>query len=267
LQTVYEYILAGLIILLVLMTTEMTMLSLMSQRLTALEQESSYTTADKILDILLLSPGNPTNWGNNFSREPDLLGLADENSVKAYVLDPYKVARFQENSTGYISPSKTRTLLGLRGTYQFSLRLTPILNITVEGNGCFTVTVRNVKGFLASNINITAYYVSRSLKQGVDYPVKSNVTMIDGTCTLEFQPEPDHVLVIQAAQLGVKVLVTYPAGLNFRIEGGRVFESDTPLTGELNYSTGSGSGLSKESASRYVEIGGSTYLAELDLWG
>jgi len=247
------------------------MFTLMSQKITQLGQEAPYTTADKILDILLLSPGDPPQWGKNVSEKPVSLGLADENALRVYVLDPYKVARLHNSSVGYIPPSEARTLLGLRRIYHFTLKIRPILAIEVEGNGTFTLTVRNTKGFLVPNANVTAYYVPESLVPEADYPHKSNITSIDGSCTLEFVPKSDRVLVIKAEQSGVRVVATHPSGYNFIVEGDRVFESDTLLISDQftdpGYSTGSVSGIYKESVSRCVQIGGLTYLVEFDLWG
>lgn len=243
------------------------MYTLMSQKLTHLEQEAPYTTADRILDILLLSPGDPENWGTNVSETPAALGLADQTALRAYVLDPRKVARLHENTTGYIAPSEARDLLGLRRTYHFSLRIRPVLKIEVAGNGTFTLTVRDTKGFLVPNVRMTAFYVPKSLVPGTDYPHESNITSIDGSCTVEFTFQPDRVLVVQAEQSGVRVIATYPSGFNFVVEGNRVFESDTLLVSDLEYSTGSVSGIDRESVSRYVEIKGLTYLVEFDLWG
>ncbi len=262
----FEYILAGLMIFLILTMTELTMFTIMSQQLTALEQESGYTMADRVLDALLLSPGDPPDWGCNLSKDPISLGLADQNSLRVYVLDPYKVVRLYENSTGYISPAKARSLLGLRRDCHFSIKITPIFLIEVEGNGTFTITVKNNEGFPVSNVKITAYYVPRSLSPDVEYFCESNITRTEGTCTLEFEFRQDYILVVQAEQSGVKVVATDPPGLNLKIEGDRVFESDIPLVVEIDYSTGSISGSDKETTSRCVEIGGSTYLVEFTLW-
>jgi len=270
----YEYILSGLVVLLVLTSTEITMYALMSQRLASLKQESGYTTADKILDVLLLSPGDPSDWGKNVSETPVSLGLADQNAMRAYFLDPNKVERLHNDSTGYISPSEARDLLGLRRSYQFSLRIKPVLSIEISsvevgGNETFTLTVRDTKGFPVPNVNITAYYVPESLGPGADYPHESNMTRIDGTCTVTFTSEPElEVLVVQAEQLGVRVVATHPSSFNFVVEGGRVFESGTLLVTDFPpYSTGLVSGLDKDLVSRYVEIGGLTYVVEFELWG
>jgi hypothetical protein len=266
LHVTYEYILAGLMIFLILMMTQVTMSALMTRQLTYLEQSGGYKTAEKIFDALLLSPGDPPDWGRNFSEDPSYLGLADQNSLRAYVLDPYKVLRLQKGSTGYISPAKARRLLGLRDDYHFSLRIFPALTVEIQGNGSFTITVRNLRGSPVPNVNVTGYYVSKSLSPMASYPVKSNITRIDGSCTLEFQYEPDHVLVVCATVFGVRVVLTEPPGLNFRVEGGRVFKSDIPLITEINYSTGSVVGFEREYVSRYVEIDGSAYIAEFTLW-
>ena len=258
---------AGLVVLLILTSTEVTMFTLMSQKIAQLGQEASYTTADKILDILLLSPGDPPQWGENVSENPVSLGLADENALRVYVLDPYKVARLHNGSAGYIPPSEARTLLGLRRSYHFTLRIRPVLVTEVQGNGTFSITVRDTRGFLVPNVNVTAYYVPESLDPEADYPVRTNITGINGSCALDFTSEVGQILVVQAMQSGVRVVATHPTGYNFIVEGDRVFESDTLLISELEYSTGSVSGIYRESVSRCVQIGGLTYLAEFDLWG
>jgi len=269
LEISFEYILAGLTILLVLASTQIFMYMMMMQRLTALEQESGYTVAEEILDMILLSPGYPPDWGRNLSEYPVSFGLAEYNAIRAYVLDPYKVARLLEDSTGYILPPEARALMGLRSSFHFSLRIRPIFNITVEdkGGGIFLFTVLNSKGYLAPNVNVTAYYVPTSIVPGTEYPKRSNITSIDGKCSLDFSGVTGQVLVVQAEEMEARVIVNYPSEYNFVIESGEVFESDTFLVTELEYSTGSVVGIGKESASRVVEIGGLTYIVEFDLWG
>jgi len=266
LHVAYEYILAGVMILLILMMTQVTISALITRQLTYLEQSGGYKTAEKILDVLLLSPGDPPDWGRNASVEPNYIGLADQNSLRAYVLDPYKVLRLQKGSAGYISPAKARRLLGLRDDYHFHLRILPALSVEIEGNGSFTITVKNIKGLPVPNVNVTGYYVPKSFSPTVEYPIKSNITGVDGSCTLIFQYQQDHVLVVCASIFGVRVVSTEPPGLNFRVEGGRVFKSDIPMITEIDYSTGSIVGLEKEDATRYVEIDGSAYIVEFTLW-
>ncbi len=263
----YEYVLAGITVLLILLATEINMYTIMSQEMTRMEQERGYTVAEKILDMILLSPGDPEDWGN-YPSDPSSFGLAAQNSLQAYVLDANKVIRLSINSSGYLSPGKVRSLLGLSRGYQFSLNIMPIFKIDIssEGGGNFTVTVTNYKGLPAPNVNVTGYYIPQSWAPSVEYTHQSKVTGFDGRCALWFNSEPDHVLVVCANQLEVKATETDPEGLYFRVEGDSVVKSDTPLVPAINYSTGSPFGMKRESVSRYAEIEGLTYYAEFSLW-
>jgi hypothetical protein len=265
----YEYILAGLIIILILTTSELTIFSLMTEKLTDIRQEGSYSTAEKIVDVLLLSPGYPFDWGLNVSVDPDSLGLALHNSLDAYVLDPEKVNRLNENSSGYIIHAKARELLGLRKDYHFSLQIAPMLDVQIkdEGDGEYSFAIFNDKGYSAANVNVTAFYIPHSFVPGIDYTSKSNITMIDGTCILDFDYQTNYMIVVKAEQAGVKVIATYPYGENFRFEDGNIFEGDSSLITEIVYSTSVFSGYGKESVKKYVSINGMTYSMNFDLWG
>lgn len=263
----YEYILAGITILLILLATEINMFTIMSQEMTRMEQERGYTIAEDILDVILLSPGDPEDWGK-YPSDPTSFGLAAQNSLKAYVLDANKVIRLSRNSSDYLSPGRVRSLLGLSRGYQFSLNLMPIFNINISssGDGNFTVIVKNYKSIPAPNVNVTGYYIPQSWAPGVEYTHQSGVTGFNGSCALSFNPEPDHVLVVCANQLGIKATETNPKGLRFRVEGDSVVKSDTPLVPAINYSSGSPFGMKRESVFRYAEIDGLTYCAEFNLW-
>jgi len=263
----FEYVLAGIAILLILLATEINMSTVMSQQITRMEQERGYTLAEKILDTILLSPGDPEDWGN-YPSDPSSFGLAAQDSLKAYVLDANKVIRLSGNSTYYLSPGKVRYLLGLSRGYQFSLNIMPIFNIGIvsDGDGNFTLNVTNYKGLPAPNVNVTGYYIPESWAPGVEYTRQSGVTGFDGGCALRFNPETDHALVVCASQLGVKATETDPKGLRFRVEGDSVVKGDTPLVPAISYSTGSPFGMKRESVSRYAEIEGLTYYVEFGLW-
>jgi hypothetical protein len=266
-EVTIEYIMAAMIVLLIFTASEITINNLTTQRLAALEQGTGNTDAERILDTLLLSPGEPNNWGHNSSMQPTLMGLAYANAVKSYVLDPSKVARLSKNSTGYISPTDTRQMLGLKGNYQFTLEMTPLFDVEVIGNGSFTFRVKNSEGSLAPNVNVTAYYVPISLPSDSSYESKSNLTKIDGTCNLKFTARSGYALVIQTSQLGITDLATWPKGLDLVVEGGRVFHGDIKPVTKLEYVTGIASGSTVRTASRYAEISGLTYLVELKIWG
>ena len=70
----YEYVLAGLIMLIMLATVQANVHLLISSRLDQIEQED-YAVAESILDMVLLSPGSPPNWSDSID-DPASIGLA-----------------------------------------------------------------------------------------------------------------------------------------------------------------------------------------------
>jgi hypothetical protein len=261
-----EYILAGMLMVLVLVGTETTMSALMSQRITAFQEGNQLTVADNILNAMLLTPGDPANWGDSFAQPPISFGLADQGTATPYRLSTTKIMRLQNGSLGYISPTELRSMMGLRDDVQFSLTITPIMTVNINGNGPFAITVRDSRGNLSPNVNITAYYIPAG-SSGGQYPTVSNITGFDGKCTIAFNNEPGYVLVTKAEQSGVVVIATSPAGWNYWPEGGIVILRDTSVFAGLTYTTGTTYGINKKSAQRYAEIGGQTYLVALDIWG
>ncbi len=269
----YEYILAGMILLLILSVSEMNIFSVMKFQLTKLEQESEYPDAERILNILLLSPGYPENWGNS-SDYPSSLGLALQNSLKPYVLDMSKVIRLTEDVSGFISPVRARQLMGLSSEHYFSFTIMPVFSIEITnssgaGHMVYNVNVRDFKGFIVSNANVTGFYVPETLAGNATYPSVFAVTGPAGTCALDFENltfTMGSFLVVSVNQLEVKVVQTYPSGERVLVEGGYVFESQYSLIQALNYATGSIFTPTFESVSRYVEVEGVTYYVKFDLW-
>jgi len=267
----YEYILAGIVLLLILSVSEMNIFAVMTHQLTQMEQETEYPAAERILDTILLSPGYPPNWGNQ-SADPISLGLAVQNALRAYVLDISKVIRLKEDSPNYISPGRARRLMGLSEDYHFNLTIIPIFTIDIVnassmGQAKYVITIKDYRGFLVPNVNVTGFYVSNSLTGEEIYPSKSAITGTDGSCELIFNPSlPNRSLVVCANQLEVKAIQTDPPGLKVRVEGGCVMRSDFPVIPAIRYYTGRISGLVSESVFRYAEIEGVTYYVKFDLW-
>jgi len=249
----------------ILVAAEMNMYTLVSSRLTLMEQEE-YSTAGSILDMILLSPGDPLNWGD-YPEDPNFFGLAYPGATEAYTLDAKKVIRLSENSSFYISPGKVRSLLGLSADCNFAFRMKPLLIIDInsEGDGNFTITVKDLKGLPIPNVNVTGYYVHESLGSDANYTSDCKITGMDGKCELSFDPKPDHVLVICASLLEVKVIQTDPPNLSFGVEGDQVIKTDVPLISFINCTTGSAYEF-PDHASRLVYVGGSVYYVEFEIW-
>ena len=267
----YEYILAGLVLLLILAVSEMNIFAVITHQLTRMEQEVEYSTAERILDMILLSPGFPPNWGNQ-SADPTSLGLAVQNPLRAYTLDISKVIRLKEDSLNYIPPGKARQLMGLSENYHFNLTIIPVFTIDIVnassgGQAKYVITIKDYKGFRVPNVNVTGFYVPNSLTGGQIYPFKSAITGVDGVCVLTFNPSlPNRSLVVYASQLEVKALQTDPPDLKVWVEKSVVMKSDFPMIQTIYYYTGRVSGMVNESVFRYAEIEGVTYYVKFDLW-
>ncbi|MEM3040963.1 MAG: hypothetical protein QXG97_02910, partial [Nitrososphaerota archaeon] len=94
-NAIYEYIIAGIVVVAMLAAAEMNISTMTSSRL-ALAETEGYSMAESILDMILLSPGDPPNW-SEYSEDPELFGLAFSNATEEYTLDPKKVMRLNEN--------------------------------------------------------------------------------------------------------------------------------------------------------------------------
>jgi hypothetical protein len=266
-NAVYEYILAGFMMFVMLVALHTNMQNFITDT-TALIMQEEYNMAESLLDMILLSPGSPPNWS---STDPILFGLAAQETTDTYVLDSRKVIRLDKNHTDYpyISPGELRSLLGLTSDINLVIRITPIFPIEVEaqGGGIYRIVVTNHRGVPTANVNVTGYYVPESLGSPNERFQNDSVTRIDGSCTLDFGEEKDgYVLVVCADLIGVKTMQTEPPFLRVRVEGDQVIQSEVPLINLINYTSGSFFGLNTEWAARYVEIDGFTYYFELEVW-
>lgn len=264
-----EYIMSGLMLLLILSVAEINLISITGHQVAKFEQKSEYLSVEKILDMLLLSPGIPLNWGNQ-TEEPTLLGLAEQNSIKAYMLDESKIARLTIDSPNYIPPTNSREIMDLSSFSQFNLTITPvfninILNISSPGLAKYEITITDYKGFKTPNVNVTGFYIPTSFSNGEIYPSKSNVTGLDGSCNLTFNYTPNCSLVVYATQLNVNAIKIEPAYLGVKIVGEYMIKSNFPVIEKITYATGSNFASSPEVAIRYAEIDGITYFVRFEL--
>jgi len=261
-----EYISAGIIISLILGMSIQFSTNMVADRVNRIEQEAGFKVADKIIDILLLSPGKPNNWSRSLET-PQSMGLALENAIKPYQLDLEKVSRLRYQDDNYIPPYMVRDLLGLGAYYYITININPIYRISVTDlNGTkFSVTVRNQWDAPTPNVNVTAAYTNLqnitltdivsfmdgSLEGSV---FKSNMTDSSGTCGLDFSGSgPRNTLIVLADQLGIKSLITWP-------------DLSDDVIGEIEASMGSSVEFNVETVYRNVEINGLNYAVKLTVW-
>jgi len=266
-NAIYEYVLAGFMMFVMLVALHSNLQTLIYDN-NALAMQEDYNMAESLIDMILLSPGTPPNWS---STTPTLFGLAAQEAIDTYVLDSRKVIRLDENYNGstYISPGELRSLLGLTTGINLIIRITPIfpINIQPQGNGKYGITVTNHRGVPLANVNVTGYYVPESLGSNSERFQKQAITGMDGSCTLDFgQERTGYVLAVCADLVGIRTMQTYPSYLSVRVEGGQVIQSEAPLISSINYTSGSLYGLDTDWAARYVEIDGFTFYFELEVW-
>jgi len=263
----YEYILAGFIIILVLTTTQIYSATLLNRKVADWEQAAGYQTAEGLLDTLLLSPGEPSNWGE-LSYNPQLLGLASANVFEEYALDPRKVERLTPNSTYYIPPATLRSLLGISSTIGMSLRIVPALNVTITpaGSDKYNLTVRDLRGLPIPNVNVTGYYVSMPFDPYTDPEIRRALTDIYGNASLSYSPKANASLVVCVGQSDILAISTYPKDTLLIVQGNHVISSLRPAVLVVNSTTGSFFGYMRQVASKYVKLDGYTYYVELMLW-
>ncbi|MEM2305940.1 MAG: hypothetical protein QXK51_11420 [Candidatus Methanomethylicia archaeon] len=204
-----DYLVAGLVIIIILAFSANSIFSLTSVNLKHVEEEQLNPLTERLLDKILLTPGEPTYWGNiyDYEDEADITGFGlayiKNNVINSYVIDPDKMSRMI-HPVFQISPERITNLLGLtwdggHPKYGFRLRIVPALNITIIpdessyvkiGNDKlytnFTITVRSYDGYPAANSKIKAMYLAAKYKEGgggqedcVDYSLIRSSTTAD----------------------------------------------------------------------------------------
>jgi len=128
--------------------------------------------AQKIVDQLLLSPGDPPDWGLSATYPDDVkaLGLALAGG-KPYELDPNKLVRIYEcgledlSGLTLVSSRDMEEILGIHGRYAFSIRLTPVLNVSITklSDQSYEVRVATSDGVPVPNAKVTGILVSAYL--------------------------------------------------------------------------------------------------------
>jgi len=271
-----EYIAAGIIMFLLLGATSRYTTDMVYDKINLIEGNQGLEKAGKILDLILLTEGKPSNWDEN-PEDPEALGLASSSSIKMYRLDEEKVKRLLPDSPCYISPSKVRDLMGLSTTYYTAIKIYPLLNLTLirETQEAFEARFYNQWGTPVSNVNITTAYLNNQqaedlseadLDAFMDLDLEgiydSSQTNSIGISTLDFTGAEDvGCMLIYAKQLTCKCL--YLLNLN----GTDVsFASSPHVIHVVDSSMGSVSGYNAEVVKKNVKIDGFDYVVRFTLW-
>jgi len=131
LSPINEYIVTSLIIVSIVVASMTMVISAVTPLRTIFENDRLKMTAEKLLTQILLSPGDPVDWGGNPNIEDSglrVFGLASryETTREAYDLDVDKVGRLDESNPLYLSPQRALGLLNLDNEYGFILEIIPM---------------------------------------------------------------------------------------------------------------------------------------------
>ena len=272
-----EYISAGLILCLVLGFTSKYTSDMVDDRISMVQKNQGITKVEKILDMLVLTEGSPRDW-DNYPANPDVLGLASTSSSKMYQLSREKVLRLSSDSSFYISATEVRNLIGLSTNYFLSIRIQPLLNVSIERLSMvdYRITAYNQWQSPVPNVEITALYNSNQ--------TISSLSESDIQAFLNDNIEESNVFYAQTNSLGLATLnlssISLPGCILVKAEeltSSCVSCWDLNAThissvksqyivSEIESTMGSVSGYNTETVYRNVEIDDLNYLIRFTLW-
>lgn len=189
------------------------------------EVEQLKIVAQKIMAQVLLSPGEPEDWGENITvTKDDLLsfGLAVSTifTREAFSLDPDKVQRLNQNvpSRLYIPPEKALELLNLGSSdtgfdYGIKIEFIPALNITVKPSSSgVNVSVVSEQGMPAANAKVTVGAIFLDANGNLRRVQSSKETDESGRCTLNIAFSTPALLVVAVSHYRVQNIVVKNVG-------------------------------------------------------
>ncbi|MCX8170944.1 MAG: hypothetical protein N3E47_03080 [Candidatus Bathyarchaeota archaeon] len=235
---IYEYIFAATVIVAILIAA--IFLTGISPTLygSTSRMEQLKIAAQKIMAQILLSPGDPSDWGENIAVKAESLssfGLAVSSvfTRDAFVLDPDKVQRLSQDVSAqlYMPPSRVLELLNLDSDYGIKIEFIPALNISVSLEGkSATIKILSEQGAPASYVSVVAgaFHVQ-------DGKIGFNVARLtdedgDGICKVGFPFSP-HLLIVIADHNGVQMAHVYSSNAYTGQLIGRFLLSPIKITG------------------------------------
>ncbi len=129
-----EYLAIGVLIVLFLIVA-FEVVNVVTGRLETVKEEQLYNVAERVMDKVLLTPGDPPDWGTNPNATLTDFGLALNGTRTPYVVDPDKVMRLANLTTLpnplLVNSTEIAGMLGLSGKYGFRLEMKPLLSVNV----------------------------------------------------------------------------------------------------------------------------------------
>jgi hypothetical protein len=202
------------------------------------------TKCSDTLDNILLNPGIPPSWGLN-SANPTGFGLQDPEFTQ-YKLSPFSLMRldsglnvtystdgrnYSYTTTGFgqsllvshdqvVDPKTAASLMGINGSYDFSLTMTPIVNVSIsekQTNPLNVIVKVAGSGYPLANSNISYCFI-KNTGTGSQYPsymIQCNATTTDslGTASLNLgtydQTRESYALIAYARTSGLVGVGSY----------------------------------------------------------
>ena len=195
-----EYVFSALIIVLLVSLTLTYFIPVSLNRVTYLSEGQLQIEAEKIMNQLLLNPGDPPDWGVSVTSIDSLksFGFALKGA-NAYSLDINKLVRvFEPNLSEFtnltsISLNDILNVLGLYGVYGLSIKLTPVLNVSIQKSSDFIyeVYVKTYDDMPVINARIKAIHVNVYVSGNTEITYLEDVvenvyTDYDGKAILNF---------------------------------------------------------------------------------
>ena len=281
---IYEYIVGTVIVIMLAGWTYVSMTSSTLVAVNLLDDERINVVAREVFNKLLLTPGDPVDWNRANVKS---LGLA-EIGGEGFVLDKDKVLCLKNGS---ISINDARRLLGLERVYDFSIRVSPALNVRITsisydlGNQVhtFNVVVNDLSGRPFSTAIVKGYYVNdtSSWKTGDAIERDSTLTDVDGRATLVFNySNPNDVTLLITVKLSniASVARCYVQSYSdvscsllvppkpLTVQGDYVVEGQPPIYSFTFPSPEPQGGLKTVSLSQFISIEGYTYEVRFRFW-
>jgi hypothetical protein len=245
---IYEYLLTAVMIMAILLSS-VSMVEMISEPARNVsEKEELKVAVQKLMTQILLNPGNPPDWGSNFTADSlKTFGLAkySETTRDVYVLDPDKVLRLNDallqlevTSQLYIPPSRMRDLLNLGMEYGLALQLSPALTVTINKISDldkYEVDIASDFGVLpifGANVTARMFYYDASTSLVSSTGMTVNKTTYNGKCIVDFGNlnSVAKILVLVAEYYGEYVVKVMPIGLGLcqaYLLGDRLFMNET----------------------------------------
>jgi len=206
---IYEYLFVGVIIISIVIASCLMIDTLVQPTLDSSTKDQLKVTAEKVMTQILLDPGFPFNWGRDLDASIQTFGLAKygETSREAYMLDPDKVQRLDQNiGTAYLPPRLALQSLNMGNDYGFTLEISENLNVTIQRisvmNETFLVEVMSYFDRMPiANAKITGVlYCARFGNIVSRGSIITNVTGYDGMCQVDFgmpiESQPEALVVV-----------------------------------------------------------------------